>query len=66
MSNATDTLDALIEFLRSLDDKSKKYIFEKVFVGGDSTPLSSAESASLKKGLSEYKQGVTTKWPVGE
>ena len=49
MSTTTLSLDALVEFLRSLDDKSKRYIFEQVFVVSDTSPLTGAERKSLKK-----------------
>jgi len=66
MSTAIPTLDALVEFLRSLDNKTKKDIFENVFIVSDSAPLSSAESKSLERGLSEHRQGTAIKWQAGE
>ena len=66
MPTTTATLDALVEFLRSLDNKTKKYIFEKVFIVSDSAPLSHAESESLKRGMREYRRGEAIKWQAGE
>jgi hypothetical protein len=61
MSTATATLDTLVGFLRSLDNKTKSFIFEKVFIVSDTSLLSPAESKSLEKGLSEYRQGKAIK-----
>ncbi len=66
MSTTTLSLDALVEFLRSLDDKSKRYIFEQVFVVSDTSPLTGAERKSLKKGISEYRKGRVIEWKAGK
>ncbi len=66
MPTATMSLDALVEFLRSLDDRTRKYIFEHVFVVSDTSPLSAAERKSMEKGMREYRQGRVIKWQAGE
>ena len=66
MPIATKSLDALVEFLRSLDDRTKKYVFEHVFIVSDTSPLSPAESKSLEQGLREYRKGKTVEWQSGE
>ncbi|RKZ28608.1 hypothetical protein DRQ36_10170 [bacterium] len=66
MSTATMSLDALVEFLRSLDDRTKKYVFEHVFIISDTSPLSPAESRDLEMGLKEYRKGKTVEWHAGE
>ena len=66
MPKTTMSLDALVEFLRSLDDRTRKYIFEHVFIISDTSPLSNAERKSLEKGMREYRQGRVVEWQAGE
>jgi len=66
MNTATISLNALVELLRKLDRHAKTYIFEHVFIECDSEPLTSAEKASLKNGLKDYRNGEVIEWHAGK
>jgi len=66
MPTATMSIDALVAFLRSLDDRTRRYIFEHVFIVSDTSSLSVAERKSLERGMKEYRTGRVVEWQAGE
>ncbi len=59
-------IDALVDTLKSLSDKERDIIFERVFLNEDTTPLTAQERKALNIAEEELKAGETIRWPFGE
>jgi hypothetical protein len=59
-------IEVIINLLKSLDVQAKEQIFEEVFVGSDTTPLSEDEDQALNTAMDEYKRGETISWVNSE
>jgi len=55
-------IEAIVNLLKSLDEKSREKIFEEVFLEYDTSPLSKEEEKALNTAINEYKREETISW----
>jgi hypothetical protein len=58
-------MEILVNLLKSLNDREKNEIFEKVFIDEENEPLSEEEKESVILAEQELKDGKTISWPFG-
>jgi len=64
--NAYLPIEAIVNLLNAVDAKAKEKIFEEVFIGCDTNPLSREEKESVELAMNDFRKGETVSWTISK